>query len=235
MVGRVAESRIKRTKRGAKILSFSEDVAKARARVEEYFVGPPRIDDATLAPRAIAELRTEIELLNVAEESLRDQSEELVSAQRRLEVERRRYRELLDLSPEAQFVTDRHGTIQEVNAAASALFAVDARLLRGKPLWSVVGGNEAKTLRAATESVHNRGQIEVELTVADSNEAEARVTLRGMRMKDPLFFAWVVRLPFDETRAIVTGARATTSARSNGQVDADPAESAFSALFAALK
>ena len=193
MGGRFAENRIGRTKRGARILGFSEDLAKARARVEEYLLRPSGSDEATPIHPAIAELRRQNELLLAAEQQLRSQSEELVTWQRRIEVERRRYRDMFDLSPEAQLVTDRHGSIEEVNTAASALVGVESRKLRGKPLSSLGRDDDSKLLHAAVDLLGRKDHAELELTLGAEGQAQTRVTLRGARMRDPLFFAWTLR------------------------------------------
>jgi PAS domain S-box-containing protein len=87
-----------------------------------------------LLPEAFAELDLSLEELRVAEEELRQQNEELSETRERVERERQRYQELFDFAPDAYFVTDLDGIIQEANLAAATLLGVTARRLAGKPL-----------------------------------------------------------------------------------------------------
>jgi len=199
---RVAEGRIKRTKSGARIMKFSEDVAKARARVDAYFNGNQRGEDSPLLQSAMADLRAQNEELLVADEELRVQSEELVRSQRRTEVERRRYRDLFDLAPDAHFVTDRHGMIQEANSAASGLLAIEPRFLRGKPLSSFVRAEDSKALHGALDTLQRQSSVDLELTVTGRGDEKNRVAFRGVRMTDPLFYIWSAR----RTREAAAGA-----------------------------
>jgi signal transduction histidine kinase len=84
--------------------------------------------DAAIFPDADM-LREE---LSVAEEELRAQHDELVTA--RITAEREQYRQLFDSAPVAYVITDVAGTIQTPNAACAVLFGVETERLTGKPL-----------------------------------------------------------------------------------------------------
>ena len=210
---RVAEGRIKRTKSGARIVKFSEDVAKARARVDDYFSGNHAGDDGSMLQSAMADLRAQNEELLVADEELRVQSEELVRSQRRTEVERRRYRDLFDLAPDAHFVTDRHGAIQEANSAASGLLAIEPRFLRGKPLSSFVSAADSKALHGALDTLQRQSSVDVELTLTGRGDEKKRVAFRAVRMTDPLFYIWSARRAREAGTRVVDGNGNGTSAR----------------------
>jgi PAS domain S-box-containing protein len=60
----------------------------------------------------------------------------------------RHYFELFDLAPEAQIVTDCHGTIVEVNRAAAALLRRRADRLIGKPLAALVALESRSAFRS---------------------------------------------------------------------------------------
>ena len=188
----VGETRIKRTKKGSWVFSFSERVAEVHGRLDQ-FLQRQDVHDETLIKMLLADLRTQRELLAEAEQQLRSQSQELVTSQRRLEVERRKYRDLFNLSPNATLVTDRHGVIQEANTAASALIGIEPRHLRGKTLSSIGHGDDARSLSAATSSLQDLDCVELEVNRAPHGDTHSRVQLRGVRMKDPLFFVWSLR------------------------------------------
>jgi len=64
------------------------------------------------------------------------QNEELEASRVAADRERRKYRELFDLAPDAYLITDVHGTIREANVASGKLLGTEARFLAGKPLTS---------------------------------------------------------------------------------------------------
>lgn len=75
-----------------------------------------------------------IEELSIALEELQVQQEELVLSNLQAELERQRYQELFNFAPDAYFVTDRKGVIQEANQAAATMLNVSNKRLIGKPL-----------------------------------------------------------------------------------------------------
>lgn len=95
----------------------------------------------------LEELSLAFEELQVAEEELHVQTEELSSSRALLEAERLRYRTLFEHAPVAYLVTDRGGVIKDANRAASALFNVSGRWLRGKPLIVFVASSQRRAFR----------------------------------------------------------------------------------------
>ncbi len=79
-----------------------------------------------------------IEELRVSEEHLIHANEMLLTTRHQLEAERRRYRELFDLAPDAYLVTDDDGVILAANRAASVLLKVRQQFLVGKVLANFV-------------------------------------------------------------------------------------------------
>ncbi len=88
------------------------------------------------SPQAAAfeALETTMEELRVAVEQLRQSNDALRDSRAEVEAERRRYRDLFDLSPDAHIVTDLGGVVREANRATSALLNIDPSFLPGKPL-----------------------------------------------------------------------------------------------------
>jgi PAS domain S-box-containing protein len=87
------------------------------------------------------ELLAGLQEIDALWEELRSQSQELAS-------ERQRYSEFFDYAPDAYFVTDCHGVIQEANRAAAELLNVSARALAGKPLMNYVPEEAKRDFRA---------------------------------------------------------------------------------------
>jgi PAS domain S-box-containing protein len=86
----------------------------------------------------VARLHDLIDELHASESELRAQQDSFLEAQTALEVERRRYRDLLDLVPVATLLTTRSGVIQRANRAATDLLGVASDQLIGKPLATFV-------------------------------------------------------------------------------------------------
>jgi PAS domain S-box-containing protein len=95
----------------------------------------------------LKELGTATEVLQVACEELRQQNEVLAEAQSQLQVERQRYQDLFELAPEAYFVTNGEGIIQEANQMAAHLLQVPQQFLVGKSLVNYVSETERRRFR----------------------------------------------------------------------------------------
>jgi CRP-like cAMP-binding protein/PAS domain-containing protein len=95
------------------------------------------------------------ELWAVVEE-LRGQNEELRATHAEAERQRRRYRELFELSPVAHFVTDGNGLIVEANRAARVLLAAREEFLIGRPFASFIAPEERHGLHEATMLARER-------------------------------------------------------------------------------
>jgi PAS domain S-box-containing protein len=120
------------------VKAFDQEVAldlKERQKAIDTWSGRVRLLRGSLGDGIeVREADIVREELNVAEEELRTQHDELVSARIAAELEREQYRQLFDCAPVPYVITDVAGTIQTPNAAASSLFGVDVDRLPGKPL-----------------------------------------------------------------------------------------------------
>jgi two-component system, cell cycle sensor histidine kinase and response regulator CckA len=92
------------------------------------------IPPTELFAEAIAEISISLEELQVLGEELQEQNDELVATRHLVEAEQKRYQDLFDFAPDAYFVTDANGTIQEGNYAAAQLLNVRQSYFIGKPL-----------------------------------------------------------------------------------------------------
>ncbi len=93
-------------------------------------------------------LETTMEELRVAVEELRQTNEALRDSRAEVEAERRRYRDLFDLAPDAYLVTDLQGVIREANRAAVARLNIESQFLVGKPLFVFLPEENRPSFRA---------------------------------------------------------------------------------------
>ncbi|MBX3066664.1 MAG: GAF domain-containing protein [Anaerolineae bacterium] len=106
------------------------------------------------------DLLSSIEELEVAEEELRQQSDELVQARLQAEREQARYQELFEFAPEGYLVTDPSSLIQEANIAAANLLNVEPGFVVGKPLAIYIHENERREFRRRLRAAaHTAGTI----------------------------------------------------------------------------
>jgi len=82
-----------------------------------------------------------IEELRIAEEELRARDGEIYRAYAALVQERRRYKDLFELGPDACLLTDEQGVIFEVNRSAEQVLGCQAEFLRSKPLVAFISGS----------------------------------------------------------------------------------------------
>ncbi len=93
----------------------------------------PSQEEALLL-ESLEELSIALEELHVASEELRRQNEERLASLAALAAESKRYKELFDFAPDAYFVTDCKGKIEEANQAAATWLNVASSRLSSKPL-----------------------------------------------------------------------------------------------------
>jgi PAS domain S-box-containing protein len=105
-------------------------------------------------------LSNTLEELEVAREELRQQNEELIAAQRIVESERQRYRELFEFVPDGYLMTDVSGVIQEANRAAESLFSINRYFLVGKPLVIFVSEGDRGSFGAQLNRLKNLKRVQ---------------------------------------------------------------------------
>ncbi len=135
-----------------------------------------------LLTEAIEELSTSLEELSVSGEELHQQFEELVAAQQEIEVQRQRYQDLFNFSPDGYLVTSPEGIITEANRAAALLLGVGQEFLPGKPFRVFV-----KDRRAFGHLLNRLQKIER----GSTGEWEGLLNAR----KKPAFYAWILMPP----------------------------------------
>jgi PAS domain S-box-containing protein len=98
---------------------------------------------------ALAELQREVVHLRTAVEVLQRQNADLVSIRQAFELERRRYREMLESAPDGYVLTTLGGVVLEANRMAAAVLGVRQEFLVSKSLLIFV----TEEARAALESM----------------------------------------------------------------------------------
>lgn len=95
----------------------------------------------TVTRQVLEELSDAIEELCASAELIDRQNQELLELRMResralgaVAAEQRRSQDLFELSPEAQILTNKRGTVERANEAAARLFRVETRFLKQKPL-----------------------------------------------------------------------------------------------------
>ncbi|MEH2025626.1 PAS domain-containing sensor histidine kinase [Nostoc sp.] len=91
-------------------------------------------EDIELVTAVFKEIHLALEELRLANEDLKQQNEKLSNTQQDLVAQSQRYQELFEEVPDAYFVTDTKGVIQEANSAATSLLNISKSLLLGKSL-----------------------------------------------------------------------------------------------------
>ena len=134
------------------------DLNDFSSRVASAFLDYAALYDRAMAPRegldkdrllgeALRALERSLEELREANEELRELREEVATIRLALEVERRRYHDLVEYSTEARLVTDAYGVITDANRAAALLFELPTVALKGKPLVVFVAEDERPEFR----------------------------------------------------------------------------------------
>lgn len=125
-----------------------------------------------LLPRFFIELDNASEKMQMAVEELQKQNEKLAAARFAAEAESQRYQELFEFVPDAYWLTDINGTIQEANRAAGSLLNISPRFLIGKPLSVFVKPEELK------EFLQKLSQLEHSNTLTTVTELTATLYQR---------------------------------------------------------
>ena len=144
------------------------------------------------------DLMTAFEELSVAEEELRAQQETLLETGTLLEIQRKRYHTLFDLAPDPYLVTDASGTIEEANAAASALLGMASKQLVGKSLATFVEAHSHPEFQAQINALGKGVHVEkwtIEALVRDGRLAsvEATVSTLETRPDGKSSLCWLLR------------------------------------------
>ncbi len=132
--------------------TISVKCVRARDGSVDYFVALLQdITERKQAERVLwataEQLRRSLDEITSLSEERQVHNEQLLMAQDRLELERRRYQDLFDTAPDGYLVTDLYGTIRQANSAAAHLLGVEASRLRRKPLLAFIDPPARRSFR----------------------------------------------------------------------------------------
>jgi signal transduction histidine kinase len=114
-----------------------------------------------------AEHRRVVQELDVYREEVRQQTEELLTAQHALEASRDRYARLYDFAPIAYLTLDRNGVIDDLNLTAARLLSAErARVIRMPFLLFVQVADRGTFLEHMARCRRHGGHVSSELTLA---------------------------------------------------------------------
>jgi PAS domain S-box-containing protein len=152
---------------------------------------------------ALQELSTTLEELRVASEELRAQNEELTATRQQVEIQRGNYQSLFTLAPDAYFVTDTAGVIQQANRKAGELLGVRDDFLLGKPISLFFPAEHRPQYRALLLKLARSDALpdsEIDMTIQPRNAATipVAVTISVIRQSQAsgwrsVGLRWIVR------------------------------------------
>ncbi|MGE5123042.1 MAG: ATP-binding protein, partial [Acidobacteriaceae bacterium] len=143
------------------------------------------------------ELGSSLQELQVIEEELRNNNELLLEAQKVLDEERQRYRDLFEFAPDAYLVTDKNGLILDANQSAAILLAISLVNLIGKPLLVfVLQADHAEFSHLLISLNRSPGihPLELRLTPRNGEVVTAAVTVASTKdQQDRDTIRWTIR------------------------------------------
>ncbi len=163
---------------------------------------------APLTEPALASLEETVEALRVSDDDLRFHLDALRRNASRMDQERARYRELLDLSPDAYLLTDLEATIVDANAAAADLLGVARATITGRPLSLYIDGEDKpifwEWLAELGTSEHT---LQWEMRLRVEGDVQRHVVARACRAGSSQELRWMLRDISERMRAEETERR----------------------------
>jgi PAS domain S-box-containing protein len=195
--------------------SLSEKIPHLRSCIQKLQdtqgFPPPNLSEA------LEELQVSLEELHVAQEEVEERTEALADANRMLEEERRRYRELFDYTPGGCAVTNADGIIREANFGVAGLLNVPRERLAGKPItlyvseadrrlvrtWLASFAGEIASAKRTSEAATGLATKEIELQPRAGAPFPAAVTVAPIRTTDGIVqgFYWLCQDITERKRA----------------------------------
>src|SRR6185369_16570995 len=180
---------------------LAQQVEHARERLEGLLSRTAAApEDQLLLDEALQELSTALEELRVTSEALRDQNDHLEATRLLVETQRRNYQELFELAPDAYFVTDTVGVIEQANRKAAALLGVRHDFLPGKPIVTFIPPEKRAECRLLLARLDQAPfwELEIELQRREGAPFPAAVTISVIRQDQasggrPIGLRWIIR------------------------------------------
>jgi len=164
---------------------FSQHIKKLRSQVQELL---QRSANKTylqqeIITEAFEELHTTVEKLLLV-------SQELELTRAALDKERRRYRDLFELAPDAYLITNNTGTIEEANYAAATLFHVHQKYLVGKPLILFIAQQDRQLFSSHMNNLQQLPNWEINLQPRRGKPFPASVRLSAVYDENDKQIGW---------------------------------------------
>src|ERR1051325_10695396 len=159
---------------------LARKIDTAHERLEKLFSRTgTQPEQQHLLREALQELSTALEELRVTSQTLSFQNDELAAARQVVETQRRNYQELFELAPDAYFVTDTLGVIQQANRKAATLFGVRHDFLAGKRIAIFMPQEKRAECRLLLARVDQAPfwELEIELQSREGATFPAAVTM----------------------------------------------------------
>lgn len=141
-------------------------------------------DQLQAVPQLTGLIAASLEQLHVAEEELRVQNEELVSARTQSDLTLRHFRMLFELAPVALIITDSYGSVLEVNRAAEDLTGRERGRLLRKPLVSVIAADHRRAFRGGFSRLQLTGGADDWRLIIDQLGVPVEISAKVRRL-DP--------------------------------------------------
>jgi PAS domain S-box-containing protein len=161
--------------------SFRRQVEAMQWRIDAL---RPELGPDRNSPEVFQALETTMEELRVAVEELRRTDDALRDSRAEVEAERRQYRDLFDLAPDAYLVTDLQGIIREANRAAVARLNIAHQFLVGKPLFVFLPEADRPAFRAEVSRLRDEtatSEFDVRLKPRQLPEFDASIRVAVVR------------------------------------------------------
>lgn len=151
-----------------------------------------------LLPQAFKELYSNSKMVQLAAEQLYQQNEELLQTRNLLEAERLHYYDLFEFAPDAYFVTNSEGIIQELNLATAKLLNVSKQMLLGQSMINFISIEEKESFRSELNQLFQSDEskeIVLRLQPAHGESFDATLTVATVRNQygKPTCLRWLLR------------------------------------------
>jgi len=179
---------------------FSQYLETVQQRTQDLLkeASATPLEQSTLVMSCLSELQNSLEELHTAEAELRQQHDELILTQCLVATERQRYADLFEFAPDAYFVTNLYGIVQEANLAACRLLDMDHDFLIGKLLISFVPEDRRRSFRTLLNqlpTVHRVQEWEVSLGRIQGRSVDVALTVEIAQNPagNPTMLRWLMR------------------------------------------
>lgn len=163
---------------------------------------------APLTEPVLAHLEETIEALRVSDDDLRLHLDTMRRNAARMEQERARYRELLDLSPDAYLLTDLEGTIVDANAAAAELLGIERADLTRRPFSAWVDAEDKPIFWEWLADLQTAEQpLQWEMRLRARGDTQRHVVVRARHASEAPELRWMLRDISERIRAEETERR----------------------------